>query len=263
MRCIIHAAVIILTVFLILSCTTIEDIKIVNHLSDDQKNQLFDSFENLDEDLWEPHANASDWMMPDFKLADITVEEGKLSISTEKGAYSKAILTSKFLFSGDFDFQIDCATDLNEKVSNMTQNLYVGVVSNPTNGKAVKAGAWIELIRDPDEAKDKGKLNAGVYNVINSKQKTNIRYGPFFDIFEGSVRLIRRGQMVSFFYQEKDSNAWRHLSTKPYNDLDQVIHIAFANYFMKRRDIDAPRRLTANFDNFKVNAAHTVIDSEI
>lgn len=237
--------------------STEQDLKIENSLDHGKLTQYNDSFMILNENLWETLASARAWQEKNFKLGDILIEDDQLVIKTKTGAFSKATLRSKFALRGDFDIQIDCSIDLSEKVQNMTQNLFFSTSNSTTYN--TKAQAWIELIRDPKEAKFTGKLNSGI--VLNGK--TKIKYGVNLKKFEGSIRLVRKGKTVTMLYKEEGSKEWISLNKYPYNNKDQYISLVFANYFMKRKKINADRVLSGSFDNFKINAVHQIIESDI
>ena len=252
----------ILILFMFFACVSIEEeLKIESNLNQEALNQFSDQFNTLNEDLWEPSANASEWQENNFKLGTIQIENGQLVIKTKTGAFSKANLSSKFFLRGDYDFQIDCEIDLNERVQNMTQNFSItaGDAVSKKKENIYKDLVWIEFIKDPDEAKFIGKLNSG--SILNGKQL--LSYGVNLNQFKGTVRLIRKGNTVSALYKKDGNETWKRLNKYRNTDVDHRIILSFSNYFMKRKKINADKVLCARFDNFRINAAQQIIANDI
>ena len=96
----------LLTFFgVLLSCATDKmPLQIENSLPQSELAYYCDTFDSLREDVWEKAGFVfSAAQLGNLKIADMTIEEGRLRIDTKTGGFSKGGLVSKFTIRGDFD----------------------------------------------------------------------------------------------------------------------------------------------------------------
>lgn len=106
-------------VLILVGCVASKLIVVEKSLPQSELTNFTDTFDTLNEELWEQYAESSDWQMENFKMADVKFN-GQLIIETKKDAYSRGTLHSKFHLRGDYDIQIDCEAAIKEISGNMT-----------------------------------------------------------------------------------------------------------------------------------------------
>ena len=248
-----------LTLFCVLmSCATDQaPLKVTGSLPQSEIAYFNDSFEKMREDLWDRagYLNKEE-QMQNFKQADMRFENGKLIIRTRPGSFSKGGLGSSFRFRGDFDIQMDCRMDFLKSMSGMDQLLNFLLLE--TNKKIGKADMAVILLF----------LGEGGYQGwINSRSLINGRWNnatkKALDNFDGSLRFVRTGKKITSLYKKSGATAWNKIKSFHVTDNDMMFGFTLRNYFTRRTSIRALRSISAEFDNFKINAAQEIIEGEI
>ena len=215
-----------------------------------------DSFDSPKRDLWEIAAFSQTAQQGDFKMADVSYENGRLKIQTQVGAFSNGIVISKFLLSGDFDIQVNCQIRFHRDNVNIDQLLYFAVVKQGDTFYTGRSAA--NVIAKPIGAKN------GVIRAIQRQHGEYIR-GKFRQVeeFAGSMRLIRKGDQISMFYRKQNASGWIKLDTLAFTRDNVVVLLGVHNFRVGRKSIRATESVTGLFDNFKINASSKVIESNI
>ena len=242
----------------LLSCVTDKaPLQIENSLPQSELEYYNDSFDKIREDFWDRAGYLSqEEQMQNFKLADMRFENGKLIIRTKTGSFSKGGLAAKYAFRGDFDIQLDCRIDFLKDTFGMDQLLNflvidksgkIGktdvVVINLTMGEGLHQG-WLAT----------GALINGRWNKGGSEKIEN---------FNGTLRILRKGKNISTLYKKNGTTAWNKMQTFRTTDNDMIFGFQLRNFFNKRTNIRATQSISAEFDNFRINAAQEIIEEEI
>ena len=216
-----------------------------------------DAFDRMREDLWDKggYINLQE-QMQNFKMAAMRFENGKLIIRTKTGSFSKGGLSTKYEFRGDFDIQLDCRIDFIKSTTGMDQLLNIMVVDK--RGKIGKTDTVV-INLTMGELMYQGWLSSGVikngrWNKGSSKLMEN---------FDGTFRILRKGRHISALYKTKGASKWSKMHTFPATDKDMIFGFQLRNYFTQRTTIEATQSISAEFDNFRINAAHEIIEEEI
>ena len=215
-----------------------------------------DSFDSLKEDVWERAGFVfTAAQLGNIKIADMTIEDGRLRIDTKTGGFSKGGLISKFALRGDFDVQVDFQIDFLPGNLDMDQSLVFGAVEKQASGIASRMTS-IGLLK-------KGQDKSGILSGYLEWGKYHNSYWHQINNFTGSVRLVRINDQVSTFYQKQGQNRWTKMCTLPSTQNDTSIGVALQNFVHDRNSITATRSVSAWIDNFTINAAQEIIESEI
>jgi hypothetical protein len=241
----------------LLSCATDEKpLPISKSLPPSELAYYCDSFDSLREDVWERAGFVfSAAQLGNIKIADMTIENGRLRIDTKTGGFSKGGLVSKFALRGDFDVQVDFQIDFVPGNLDMDQSLGFGAVEKQASGIASRMTSIVLLKKGQDKSGinsgylEWGKYHSGYWHQINN--------------FTGSVRVVRIGDQLSTFYQKQGQSLWTKMCTLPSTQNDTSIGIALQNFAQERNSITATRSTSAWIDNFTINAAQGIIESEI
>lgn len=215
-----------------------------------------DSFDSPKRNLWEIAAFSRPAQQFDFKMADVSYENGRLKIQTQVGAFSSGFVASKFLLSGDFDIQVDCQIRFLKGNVNIDQLLYFSVVRQGDTfhtGRSATNGIV--------------KVTGAKHGVIRAFQR---RHGEYLrgklrqvDDFAGSLRMIRNGDRISMFYRKQSASGWTELDTLAFIRDNVVVMFGVRNFKPGRISLSATESVTGLFDNFKINATSKVIESNI
>ncbi|MFH0845584.1 MAG: hypothetical protein V1930_08900 [Pseudomonadota bacterium] len=81
--------------------------------------------------------------------------------------------------------------------------------------------------------------------------------------FRGTFRVMRIGKNFTTLYKNEGKAEWKRVGTVTRTTHDIVIVFGAANFVSARTSVGATRSFTASFDNFKINAAQNIIESEI
>jgi len=241
-----------------LSCATDRaPLRVANSLPQNEIAYYNDTFDKFREDLWDRagYLNKEE-QLQNFKQADMRFDNGKLVIRTQTGSFSKGGLGSSFRFRGDFDIQLDCRIDFLKGASGMDQLLNIAVIEiNKEIGKA----DIVVILLFLGEGGYQGWINSralinGIWNTASKKGMDN---------FDGSLRFVRTGKNITSLYKKSGASAWNKIKTFHVTGDDMRFGFTLRNYFNRRTSIRALRSISAEFDNFKINAAHGIIEGEI
>ena len=243
---------------MLLSCATDKTpLLIENSLPQSELAYYCDTFDRLREDVWEKAGFVfSAAQLRNLKIADMTIEEGKLRIDTKTGGFSKGGLVSKFALRGDFDAQIDFQIDFVAGEFEMDQVSGLGVVEKTKSGKPIRLFT-IGLLK---KAKNK---RGEIFSGYHERGKFHGYYSHPIGNFSGSVRFVRSGDKMSTFYRKQAQNRWTKMCTMPCGQNDASIGFTLQNFTMDRNSINATHSISAWIDNFTINTAQEIIESEI
>jgi len=232
-------------------------LQIENSLPQSALAYYCDPFDKIREDIWERAGHVfTASQLGNIKIADMTIEDGRLRIDTKTGGFSKGGLVSKFTLRGDFDIQIDLQIDFVAGEFDMDQNLGLGVVEK---AKSDSVNRMISIGLRKTGKNKKSEIFSGYLEW----SKYHTRYRHPIGNFTGSVRIVRAGDQVSTFYRKQGQKRWTKMCTLPSTQNDTSIGFALQNFLMERYFITASRSITAWIDNFTINAAQEIIESEI
>ena len=93
--------------------------------------------------------------------------------------------------------------------------------------------------------------------------KYHLGYHHYIDNFTGAARFVRTGNKVSTFYRKEGQTRWTKMCTLPSSQNDTTIGFALQNFTKDRNSITATRPISAWIDNFTINAAQEIIESDI
>jgi hypothetical protein len=242
----------------LLSCATDKaPVQIENSLPQSELAYYCDPFDKFREDVWEKAGFVfSAAQLGNIKIADMAIEDGRLRINTKTGGFSKGGLVSKFTFRGDFDVQIDFQIDFVAGEFDMDQSLSFGAVAKSKSGGANRMIS-IGLLK-----KGKGR-NSTIFSGYLEWGKYHTGYSHNIGNFTGSARFVRIGNQVSTFYRKQGQNHWTKMCSLPSSQNDTSVGFALQNFTKNRNSIAATRSITAWIDNFTINAAQQIIESEI
>ena len=231
--------------------------QIENSLPQSEIAYFDDSFDSMREDLWDPAGYIhKQEQIQNFKLADMHFESGKLIIRTKTGSFSKGGLGSSFKFRGDFDIQMDCRINFLKGAQGMDQLLQVMVLE--TNRQVGKAD-FVDIVLFMKEGGFNGRLNSRGF--VNRRWLKS--YPILMDNFDGTLRFERKDKNISTYFKYQGEATWNKMRTFKVTDNEMMLGFHLRNYFIKRTRINAEQSVTAEFDNFKINAAHQIIEGEI
>ena len=232
-------------------------IRVKNTLPPERRAYFCDSFDTLRQDLWEKGGLVySESQLENFKLAEPRIQDGKVVVQTEVGGFSKGGLASKFILHGDFDIQLDCRMDFPDDLQQMDWIAVFGVFE--VGGRiGDTAGAQISMARKKLAMKnflgssyiDRGTLHRGVFTRIGD--------------FDGTLRLVRKGGRVTALYRLGEKPEWSELGIHPFTEKDAFVGFRVQNFLASRKVIQAPSSVCAAFDEFRINAAEGIVESEI
>jgi len=241
----------------LLSCATDTAVlQVENGLPQSELAYFCDPFDRLREDVWERAGFVfTHEQLAGIKIADMTIENGRLRIDTQTGGFSKGGLVSTFALRGDFDVQVDLQINFLPGNPDMDQSLGFGAVEKAKSGSINRMTSIGLLKKGQDKtAIISGSLEAGKYNA---------GYWHHIDNFTGSLRFRRIGDRVSTFYRRKGQTRWTKMCTLPSTQNDTSFGFALQNFVKDRRRITANDSITGWIDNFIINAAQEIIESEI
>lgn len=244
----------ILSFVLFLSgCATVYvEQNIEKSLPQDMLHYYNDSFEKLREDLWEIGAIVNkDEQRSNFKRADILFEKGALEIRTRIGCFSQIILATKYSLNGDFDIQIDCREMFLDGIQEMDQHMGFGL--------------FREGIQDMIIIGISKPIRTGQKKWIYLKKSTKgWSYNPQgIDDFDGTLRFIRIGKKINAIYKKRDESNWTIIKTISFGTMNVKCGFYLSNFAVFQSDIKATSTFSVVFDNFRINAAEQIIESDI
>jgi hypothetical protein len=244
----------------LLSCATDRaPLQIENRLPQNELSYYNDSFDKMREDLWDRAGFLwREEQVQNFKQADMRFEGGKLVIRTKTGSFSKAGLGSKYVFRGDFDFQLHCRLKFVRGITqkDMDQIFVLLVLDNSqTTGKMNVATIGLFITGGLDQGYLFSDGHANGRKTKGSRHMT--------DNFRGWFRIRRAGKSITTLYKKEGTPEWIRMGTYYITDNDMLIGLSLRNFHTKRTQIQATFPVTAEFDDFKINAAQRIIEDEI
>lgn len=241
----------------LLSCATDQTpLQVVKSLPQSELAYYCDSFDSLREDVWERAGFVfSAAQLGNIKIADMAIEDGRLRIDTKTGGFSKGGLVSKFVLRGDYDVQLDFQINFISGNLDMDQSLGIGAVEKTIGGSGIRMTS-IGLLK-------KGQNKAEIFSGYLELGKYYTSYSHEIGNFTGSVRIVRIGDQVSTFYRKQSQNRWTKMCTSRSSQNDITIGFSLQNFVIDRNSIIATRSISSWIDNFTINAAQQIIESEI
>jgi len=217
-----------------------------------------DSFETFREDLWDaagglPTSSRS----IEILVAEPNVEGGKLKLKTKTAGFSQGGLLSKFLLKGDFDLQIEVEANFNfggwiPKIG-MDQVIALGVVAQGSEDVLVMSMTCPE--------------GNHTYTYITLSAMEHERWvshaWQYFYSPRLVLRLVRIGAQVSAVYRTPGKGEWQELTACDFGRDVVSVFFGIQNYRSTRREISADISFSVQFDDFRINAAEEIIESEM
>jgi hypothetical protein len=256
----------IIPVFLVVSLPSLQgfakepvSFNIEKSLSNDKLAYYNDSFDKFREDVWEKAAfTKGREQLSDYKLADIAIEDGQLAIKTKMGGFSQGGLGSKYVLRGDFDVQLDCHIDFLKRKQDIDQYLFFFVAVAAAKGKENRSVAHIGVVKKAGHGK------GIVYSRHTVRgERFPFSKGPRIGRFHGSFRIVRTGERIRTLFNKEGEGLWREMGNFAFSPDDVRLGFSLQNYVFQRKSIIASSSVTAKFDNFRINAAHEIIEEEI
>ncbi|NNL41780.1 MAG: hypothetical protein HKO79_04750 [Desulfobacterales bacterium] len=222
-------------------------------LSAEQLAEFNDDFNTFREDLWEKsyHLFRED-AKSRYAAADVEIQAGQLVVTTKKGALSSATLGSNFLLVGDFDIQIDISIDFDLSIP-MRQNAHFSLWHKGNNATIIferlsRKKVVMKMRRD--------KVSVGHIQGSTVKQKS-------FSEFTGSVRAVRRGKKITYFYRNKMDVDWKKLYKTRFTAGDAGVSLGLKNFYIGSSSNPSVTGVcSVRYDNFKINAAEKIIETD-
>ena len=109
----------------------------------------------------------------------------------------------------------------------------------------------------------KGQNKGVIFSGYLEWGKYHNGYGHPIGNFNGSVRFLRTNDHVTTFYRKQGQNQWTKMCTLPSSQNDTTIGFGLQNFVSDRNTITANLSVSAWIDNFIINAAQQIIESEI
>jgi len=229
-----------------------EQLNVANSLPQSKLAYYNDSFDELRDDIWEKSGGAPLPWLKNAKFADMDIEDGRLRIATKIGGFSRNGLGSNFVFTGDFDIQVDVHFDFLKKKFDMDQRVDFGI-------RAVRKphGAGFFLMKKPSFNEPK------MFSFYQVNGKRKFWKGIPIDNFKGTLRVVRIGSRISTLYKREGEVEWQRMGSFSGMAAGVKVVLALSNIPMDRTSIKAETSITAYFDNFRVNAAQGVREEDI
>ena len=228
----------------------------ISSMSAAQLTAYNDTFDVLDKDRWEfGYFIGEEERFDNFKTADLFVKDGKFTITTQKGVFSKAGVGTRFYLAGDFDVQMDCELTFLPHAGAMDQRIMFALVEK--DAKLTQATLPTILFVQKEGHPAVGWSGC----IVNGKLK-----GTFWNKikgFKGTVRFVRTGKKVSLFVREFGKSGWKKLESCSTAGREAVFFFSVQNFTFDRKKIKADFQVTCRFDNFTINAAEEIIESDI
>jgi hypothetical protein len=239
--------------------TELVPFKIERSLPQDKLAYYNDSFDTLREEVWERAALT--WtreQLAAYRLADITIENGQLTIKTEAGGFSQGGLGSKYVLQGDYDIQLDCHIDFSIRRQDIDQFLFFFVATGEANRKVDRSAAITGVVKKAGHGK----------GVVFSRHRVKDKkfppsWGPRIGKFHGTFRIVRIGNRIYMLFKKDGDSLWSEISNFTFTQEDVRLGFSLQNFVSKRTSVKAGAPVIAKFDNFKINAAQEIIEEEI
>jgi hypothetical protein len=241
-----------------MGCIANKNISMIdNRLPLDRLSVFCDDFDTMQWDKWEKVGLVySETQAENFKAADMQATAGKLFIKTKTGCFSKGGIASTFTFQGDFDIQIDCRVKFIKGAQGFSQVVSFGVYEKDvekSNMKAVQVGftqkkLWPHSYSFSNYLRD-GKFSGGRGEQVGD--------------FDGALRLVRRKNQVTAMCMKSGTSKWTTLANYPFTDRNAFIGFKVQNFTGSDKSLEAASQLIVILDNFQINGAQGIVESEI
>jgi hypothetical protein len=217
-----------------------------------------DSFDK--NDLWEKAGyinNAT--LRTNFRQADVSIEGGRLTVETKSGFFSSGGLFSKFYLRGDFDIQVDCMVEFLENVDDIDRIVVFNasdVTSELEEDKLVNTSLSLNKW---------AKKPVFIIGGFREKGKSNRLYlKQFGNFFNGTLRIVRTGKKVTLIYKTIKDIGWQEACSISGHNNDIRITFRINNYRVAVNPLSEGKSIfSAQFYNFRINAAQDIIEAEI
>lgn len=233
--------------------------KVENSLPPQSLARYNDSFDTFREDLWDKYGFIPDRdkKAGEPRLAEVSIEEGALRVETRTGCFSLGGLISKFVVKGDYDIQINCRPRFLQDAADMDQVVMLSLIDKTKelqDQELESVNIGLSKVPGRPPFLFTGVRQAGVF------QRGKIQPAEHFT---GELRITRAGSRVSTMFKRQGDKDWTDMSvfTRPANDL--VVSFKVQNFNVDRTSIGAGKPFVVFFDEFRLNAAHKIIESEI
>jgi len=242
----------------VLGCVTQKAaLKVKNSLPQERLAQYNDSFDRIQWDLWEEAGIVySEAQMENYKPADIRAENGEVVIVTRTGCFSKGGLGSKYSIRGDFDIQLDCRMDFPQGPQDVDQIATFVVFQK---GQKLSEINSVQIGLSGREGLVKRYL---FFNYLRDGANHLVK-ALEIDGFQGTFRLVRIGDQVAGLYKTREDTDWKELGRAPLSSEEVLVGFKVQNFLVHRTHLKASVPVKGVFDNFRINAAEEVIESEI
>jgi hypothetical protein len=218
-----------------------------------------DSFDSLRSDLWEKIGFIRGaTVRSNFRQADVSTENGRLKVETKTGDYSSSGISSKFCFRGDFDVQVDCDIQFLQEAGTMDQLIYF-LASDIT--AELEDSKLENVVLELDKEGTGDAYIMGFSLRQGKRERCYIR--KLGDRFMGSLRIARSGNQIRLMVAAAPGGEWQPVCAYYRPVHDTRINLGVRNFFERRVSIQADWPLVVHFDNFRVNSAQEIIESEI
>jgi hypothetical protein len=248
--------------FTVLLCACAYDtasLRIDKSLPPEKLARYSDSFDSLREEIWEKDGYIfNESLRTPFKLADVGVEGGAFRVTTKTGCFSNGGISSKFYIRGDFDIQVNCTVYFMKNNDDIDPTVFFGAIDKTADLEDDKMENVIFGLSKI--GKNPVFIYGGFFEKGNYKQRFSKKIG---DSFNGTFRILRIGNQVTLLYRTVEEIEWQKACSffRPRNDI--IVLLKAKNFVDKSNFITAKSAFTAQFDNFKVNAAEEIIEEEI
>jgi hypothetical protein len=81
--------------------------------------------------------------------------------------------------------------------------------------------------------------------------------------FSGQIRFVRQNSRIRVLHKATGSIDWLLLKEAPFTDTPLSFGFALQNFNSEMREINAAESIAADIDNFKVNSAQQITESDI
>jgi len=234
-------------------------VKVEKGLTASELARFNDTFDKFREDLWSVTGfiPGESLRAENFKLADIQVKNGRLSMETKTGGFSGGGMGSTFSLQGDFDIQVDCKLDFNKTLMDMDQVVMLHVIDKSkeltdTELEGVSVG-FLKTI-------DKQSHIRSFFRERGQIRGTVVR--PCGD-FDGTLRVVRKGARYRTMYKRSGDPEWEGLGQYTRSASEIVVSLRVQNFGARRENIRATSPFRVQFDNFVINSAEKIVESEI
>jgi hypothetical protein len=224
----------------------------IHSLPADQLAEFNDDFSTFRDDLWEKSYHLfREQAKKRFAAADIEVQSGQLVFTTKKGELSSAVMNSRFLIGGDFDFQTDITIDFDPDIP-MRQMAHFSVFHEGLEATLLflkeKRNLMLKVRRD--------KVSVGRIRGRTVKQKK-------FDGFSGSLRAVRRAEYLTLYYRDRMDGPWQPLYEMRFGTEKIGVSFGIKNFFIGASSNPSPSGVcSVRYDNFKINAAEKIVERD-